>query len=88
MAGFLYGWQYLVSVINNIAADSQIIKYIRWLGEHVTLVYVVQWLIIGNLAFYLKGTQYIIPMMLWFCGILAIASLLSYFILKLWKKIS
>lgn len=86
MLGFLFGWPYLVSMINNIAADSQIIRFIKWLGEHVTLVYVVQWLIIGNLAFYLSGTQYILPMLLWFAVILAVTSVLSLLILKLWKK--
>jgi uncharacterized membrane protein len=86
MIGFLYGWTYLVSVFYNIAADSQIIKYIKWLGEHVTLVYVIQWLIIGNLAFYLSGTQYLIQLLLWFVAVLAITSLLGFLILRLWKK--
>lgn len=86
MVGFLVGWTYLATVVNNIAADLQIIKYIRWLGKHVTLVYVIQWLIIGNLAFYLNGSQYILFLLIWFVLILAATSGLCYLILKLWKK--
>lgn len=83
MVGFLVGWTYLASVVNNIAADSQIIKFIRWLGHHVTLVYMVQWLIIGNLAYYYNGSQFLIQLILWFVAIVAAVSVLSYFYLKI-----
>jgi uncharacterized membrane protein len=89
MVGFLYGWLYLVSVIIKNAADSQIIRYIRWLGEHVTLVYVVQWLIIGNLAYYFRSTQFILQLLLWFVGVSALTSGVVFLYLKMrivWKR--
>ena len=69
--------------IIDMAADSQIIKYFKWLGENVTVVYIVQWLIIGNLATRIHGTQYFLSLVFWFAGILAVTSVICYVYLKL-----
>lgn len=52
--------------------------YLKWLGKEVTVMYVFQWLIIGNLATWLYKSQHPIWLVLWFAGILALSSLLTY----------
>jgi len=91
---FLFGWivvflvacNYLAQSLIIIATDSQIMKYIKWLGQNVTLVYIIQWLIIGNLAFYFADSQYILQLILWFFGIILMTSCLTYLFLKIKHK--
>jgi len=55
---------------------------IQWLGRNVTLVYVIQWLIIGNLAPLLYQSQNVFQFVLWFIAVTAITVLLSQAYLK------
>ena len=48
--------------------------YLKWLGRHVTLVYVLQWLIIGNVGTAIYKTQSLSELMVWWPLILAVAS--------------
>jgi uncharacterized membrane protein len=90
MIGFLVIWIGIGRFVINIAADSQITKYFLWLGENVTVVYVIQWLIIGNLAFVFYRSQYPIQLLFSFLSVLLLSSFFSYLYLKirllLWKK--
>lgn len=42
-----------LSVIYEKFTDNILMTYIRWLGKNVTIVYIFQWIIIGNIATYL-----------------------------------
>lgn len=90
MTGFMIIWIFFGKFVINFAADSRIIIYMRWLGENVTVVYVIQWLIIGNLAFVFYRSQYPIQLLLSFITVLILSSFLGYLYLKiglfLWKK--
>jgi len=70
--------------INTWLGKTWIFLYFKWLGRYVTLVYVIQWIIIGNIATEIYKTVsspfYIVT---WFLGIVIIASSLTYCILKL-----
>jgi uncharacterized membrane protein len=57
---------------------SRVLKYLKWLGKNVTAVYVVQWLIIGNLATALYKTQFTAGFFLWFAIALAVSSVIVY----------
>jgi ABC-type iron transport system FetAB permease component len=58
---------------------SLVMRYIKWLGKNVTAVYVVQWLIIGNIATAIYRTQYPFSLILWFLVIITVSSILTYF---------
>jgi uncharacterized membrane protein len=50
--------------------------FLCWLGRNVTLAYVIQWLLIGNIATALYRSQSLSETLLWFVLILATTSLL------------
>lgn len=52
--------------------------FIQWLGKNVTVFYIIQWLLIGNIATYLFKTQTIWQTLIWFVLILVISSLLTF----------
>jgi hypothetical protein len=56
---------------------------IQWLGRKVTLVYVIQWLIIGNLAPLLYQSQHVFQLILWYGSVTAVTALLSLAWLKI-----
>ncbi len=60
-----------------------LVLFIRWLGMNVTRVYVVQWIIIGNLGTYLYKSQSVIQIILWFLAITAITSIITHYSLKI-----
>jgi uncharacterized membrane protein len=47
---FLAFYGFFVNQLNLITGDFVLIRYMKWLGKNVTLIYVIQWLIIGNYA--------------------------------------
>ncbi|MEI6436207.1 MAG: hypothetical protein WCP32_15330, partial [Bacteroidota bacterium] len=57
--------------------DRLFFRLLKWSGRHVTLVYVIQWIIIGNLATNLYHTQGLFGYLAWFTGIIAASLLIS-----------
>lgn len=47
---FLSFYSYFMNELNALCGESMFLKYLKWMGKHVTLVYVIQWIIIGNIA--------------------------------------
>ena len=47
---FLAFYSYFISKINLFAGNFFLFKYLKWLGKNVTLIYVIQWILIGNTA--------------------------------------
>jgi len=70
---FLIAWaslnQYLTQKFTN-----QSLKYIEWIGKNVTAAYVIQWLIIGNIATAIYKTQSLAAFFFWFIVILILTS--------------
>jgi hypothetical protein len=57
-------------------------KFLAWMGKNITLIYVVQWLIIGNIATEIYQTQPLNRFPLWLGGILGVTLLVSWLLLK------
>ena len=57
--------------------------FLCWLGRHVTLAYVFQWLLIGNIATALYQSQGWDALILWFVGIVATVSLA----INVWERL-
>lgn len=69
---------------NQWIKETVVIKYIMWLGKNVTLLYIIQWILIGNIATEIyKTISDPIYLVCWFIVILTATSSLSFLILKL-----
>lgn len=84
-AVFLCFYRFFLVEIECYFSTSPILKYVKWLGENVTLIYVIQWIIIGNIATSIYKTVSS-PAILAasYIGILIISSVLAF----LYKKYS
>ncbi len=80
---FLIIWTSIVHEINKFYGETVLLQYLRWLGKNVTAVYVIQWLIIGNIATAIYKTQPLWVLFLWMIFITTMTSLAVYF----WNRI-
>ena len=71
---FLAWWVLLIDEISTYFSRILPFRYLQWIGKNVTVFYVVQWLIIGNIATAIYQTQAIDTLPFWFIGILAMTS--------------
>ncbi len=80
---FLTVYSACIYLITERLKTTVVFRYLTWLGKHVTLIYIIQWIIIGNIGteIYKSITS---PLYLALClvGVLGISSGLSYLILK------
>lgn len=79
---FISVWVYIFYLLNKFARNALFFIYLQFLGKNVTLVYVIQWLLIGNLGTALFKTQDTGEWFFWFLNISIISSVLAY----LWIK--
>lgn len=85
---FCAGYGMLIHEITQRIRENIIVNYIKWLGKHVTLVYVIQWIIIGNVATEIyKTVSNPIYLASYYIGIVSIVSGFTYFFLKIKSKI-
>jgi hypothetical protein len=85
---FLIFWVLALSFIFDERYKTFPSGYFRWTGKNVTAFYVVQWLIIGNLATILYRSQNMLELMFWFAAILTATSLIVFSWEKVQRKIS
>ena len=86
LTAFLVLFTWIAEIIEALAGGSRTLKYLKWLGKNVTVVYVVQWLVIGNIATAIYRTQTWLVLVIWFAAILAVTSLASYFYSRMRMK--
>lgn len=65
---FVLLWAIVVKLLFS-GAHGFVFDWIRWVGKNVTVFYVLQWLLIGNLATSLYKSQFPISLLGWFLGI-------------------
>ncbi|MCB2208435.1 MAG: hypothetical protein KQH67_09055 [Bacteroidetes bacterium] len=85
---FLYTCCFLIflSIIIEILSNTNetwFSKWAEWLGIHVTAIYVIQWLLIGNLATVFYKTRGYLELVVWFIVVLLITSVFGF----LWVRI-
>ena len=71
---FLVFWLILFDYLDQLFKNSNVFVYLRWVGKNVTVFYVVQWLIIGNIATEIYRTQPFLQLILWFVAIMLATS--------------
>ncbi len=77
---FLGGYWLLLKQLNIYLGNYKIVKYFKWLGKNVTLAYVIQWIIIGNISTSIYRTLNIYYSIAAFILITIVVSLLVYYL--------
>jgi len=62
-------WIILLWFIMQKFAEFPLIVFLRWLGKNITVFYIIQWLIIGNIATAIYQTQDLTKYIFWFVPI-------------------
>jgi len=70
---FLIFWLFIMNNITKLPENS-VSRFLEWTGINVTAAYVIQWLIIGNIATAIYKTQGTLELVLWFLLIVALTS--------------
>ena len=73
-------WSISLSLFPKEIIQNPVGTYIRWLGKNVTLIYIIQWIIIGNIGTILYKTQTLSQSLIWFSAVLLATSLLTLLI--------
>ena len=73
----------VINYLHNKLKKTKLIYYLSWTGKNVTVIYVIQWIIIGNIATILYHTQDLLQSELWFVGITASSCMLALAYLKI-----
>ena len=69
---------YAAEILESNYGKSIVFIYIKWLGKNVTVVYVFQWLLIGNIATTIYRTQNEIELVIWIVAVILTTSALCY----------
>lgn len=80
---FIIVWIYVLYYVEKWFCNTYFVHYIQFLGKNVTVVYVFQWLIIGNIATSVFKSKSAFEWALWFVIVTISASILTYFWVKL-----
>lgn len=84
---FLFFYTLGVNELNLHLGKTSIFKYIKWLGKNVTLIYVIQWILIGNIATAIyKTVANPLYISLSVLGIIAVSSGVAYVVLRVKER--
>ncbi len=75
--GVVFLWVVLWNYIQQKIPNSKVLRYFRWLGKNITVFYVVQWLIIGNIATAIYQSQSLQTYVFWVAGIFTITLIVT-----------
>jgi len=78
---FMIAYLVLIRLIDIFSGDQRVIRLIKWMGQKVTVLYVIQWLIVGNIATMIYKTQNLFQFVGWFALVTA-ATLLTGFLFQ------
>ena len=86
---FLAFYSFFVFEIDKLFGNFLLMKYLKWLGKNVTLIYVIQWIVTGNTATEVyKTISSPLYLALSFVLVLCVSSAATYLILKIKEKIT
>lgn len=76
-------WISLLWLVVQKFAEFKLILFLRWLGKNITIFYIIQWLIIGNIATEIYQTQELSKYIYWFIPIFLITAGLTWLFEKM-----
>ncbi len=53
---FVVGYSLFIKRLNQVFGNSKVFLLLKWMGKHLTIIYIIQWIIIGNLTTVLYKT--------------------------------
>jgi hypothetical protein len=53
---FILGYSLFIKRINQVFGNTKVFLLLKWMGKHLTIIYIIQWIIIGNLTTVLYKT--------------------------------
>lgn len=80
--GVVLIWALLMQFIVRKIPGNPVINFLQWLGTNITVFYIIQWLIIGNIATTIYQTKPISQYVYWFAGIFAATVFLTWLLSK------
>ena len=84
---FMISYLVLMKLVEIYYGDQIIVRFIKWIGKQVTVLYIIQWLIIGNIATILFRTQDLFQISAWFVAVTLATILIGLFIEKIRNKV-
>lgn len=82
-AAFMFFWTMFWNFVSGKSGKNYLTDYLKWTGRNVTTIYILQWLMIGNMATAIFKTQALWTLPLWFVAVLLISGLLTLGYLKI-----
>jgi uncharacterized membrane protein len=84
---FLTGYSFVINELEKLISNNYLLKYLKWLGKNVTLIYVIQWIIIGNTATEIyKTITTPIYLVMAFVAVLFLSSGIGYLVLVIKRR--
>jgi len=80
--GMVIIWAFLMRLTVQKIPENPVVVFLRWLGNNITAFYIIQWLIIGNIATAIYQTKPMSQYIFWFAGIFSITILLTWLLSK------
>lgn len=81
-------WTILLQFFLKLFPDAKAVHFFCWTGKNITLFYVIQWLIIGNIATAIFQNQPVYTYIYWFGSVFAATVLLTFLTSKLKLRLS
>ncbi|HCY40591.1 MAG TPA: hypothetical protein DHV48_04440 [Prolixibacteraceae bacterium] len=78
-------WVLLLWLVVQKFSQFSVIVFLRWLGKNITAFYIIQWLIIGNIATAIYQTQELSKYLYWFIPIFIVTVGLTFVLKKIFN---
>jgi uncharacterized membrane protein len=79
---FMISYLVLIKLMEISYGNHGSLRLVKWIGQKVTLLYVIQWLIIGNIATWLYRSQDLFQYIAWFVMVTLTTILTGYLVEK------
>jgi hypothetical protein len=76
--GLVFVWSVMLFFVAGTFSQSKPIGFLCWIGGNITVFFVIQWLIIGNIATAIYQTKSIDSFWYYFLGILSVTVVLTF----------
>lgn len=86
--GVVILWALLMQLVIKKIPQNWVVQFLQWLGTNITVFYIIQWLIIGNIATAIYQTKPLSQYIFWYAGIFAATIFLTRLLGKFNFKIA
>jgi uncharacterized membrane protein len=83
---FMFFYGFIIHKVDHLFGTHFVFKYIKWLGQNVTTIYVIQWILIGNISTAIfKSINSPVVLLVAFIAILLISSIVTFLYVQIKK---